>query len=174
MNNTQRDNKPSMEQKEKPQECCRNVMGGGRGYQPKRRYDKSKVQCYYCKIYGHLVNQCRRKKEHYVAATSLVCLAIWLRRILVDLQHEENEAPHVFCDNNLAISLYKNDVFHHKIKLIDTIYHFIRELVSNLEKYVQNFVNLETSWLASFKDIILCITSHEMYKVEFKGDCRKN
>ena len=48
----------------------------------------------------------------------------------------KNEAPHVFCDNNLAIFLYKNDVFHHKIKLIDTIYHFIRELVSNLEKYV--------------------------------------
>ena len=35
----------------------------------------------------------------------------------------------IFCDNNSAISLSKNSVFHQKSKHIDTRFHFIRELV---------------------------------------------
>jgi hypothetical protein len=37
----------------------------------------------------------------------------------------------IFCDNNSSISLSNNNVFHQKRKYIDTLFHFIRELVKN-------------------------------------------
>lgn len=52
-------------------------------------------------------------------------------RLLSDLAHEEKEPTPIFCDNNLAIFLSKNHVFHHMSKHIDTFFHFIRELVNN-------------------------------------------
>ena len=39
----------------------------------------------------------------------------------------------IFCDNNSAIALSKNQLFHKRSKHIDTRYHFIRELVNNKE-----------------------------------------
>jgi hypothetical protein len=56
---------------------------------------------------------------------------LWLRRLLKDLAHMENEPTPIFCDNNSAIQLSKNHVFHKKSKHIDTRFHFIRELVNN-------------------------------------------
>ena len=41
-----------MEQKEKPQECCRNVMGGGRGYQPKGGMTNQKFNVIIVKYMG--------------------------------------------------------------------------------------------------------------------------
>lgn len=54
-----------------------------------------------------------------------------------ELQQGQEEATPVFCDNNSAIALSKNHVFHHKIKHIDTRYHFIREFVNNEEIYLK-------------------------------------
>ena len=45
-------------------------------------------------------------------------------------QTENNPTP-IFCDNSYAITLSKYNVFHKKIKHIDSRYHFIRELVNN-------------------------------------------
>jgi hypothetical protein len=64
----------------------------------------------------------------YVAATRASCQAFWMRRMLKDFFSEHHEP---FCDNNSAIMLSKNHVFHEKTKHIDTRYHFIREFVSN-------------------------------------------
>jgi hypothetical protein len=43
----------------------------------------------------------------------------------------------VFCDNNSAIVLSKNHMFHKKTKHIDTRYHFISELVNNQKNYLE-------------------------------------
>jgi hypothetical protein len=69
----------------------------------------------------------------YVAATSSTCQAVWMRIILKDLLQEQQEPTTVLCDNNSAILLSKNHVFHKKTNHIDTRYHFIRELVNNKE-----------------------------------------
>ncbi|XP_016681202.1 secreted RxLR effector protein 161-like [Gossypium hirsutum] len=37
-------------------------------------------------------------EAEYIAATSAACQAIWLRRVLADLQHEQNGATKIFCD----------------------------------------------------------------------------
>jgi hypothetical protein len=49
----------------------------------------------------------------------------------MDFGYTTKEPISIFCDNNSAISLSKNNVFHQKSKHIDTRFHFIRELVKN-------------------------------------------
>ena len=72
-------------------------------------------------------------EAEYVAATSAACQAIWKRIVLKYLSHNHQEPTIIFCDNNLAIALSKNHVFHKRTKHIDTRFHFIRELVNNKE-----------------------------------------
>ena len=69
-------------------------------------------------------------EAEYVAATSAACQSVWMRRILSDLQHAQNQPTEIFCDNKSAIALSKNHVFHKRSKHIDTRFHFIRELVN--------------------------------------------
>ena len=76
-------------------------------------------------------------EAEYVAATTAACQAVWLRRVMKELQQEHEEPTPVYCDNNSTIALSKNHVFHQKNKHIDTRYHFIRELVNNGEIYLK-------------------------------------
>jgi len=48
----------------------------------------------------------------YIAATSSVCHAIWLRSLLKELQMLQEEATKIFVDNKSALALAKNLVFH--------------------------------------------------------------
>ncbi|CAJ2639360.1 unnamed protein product [Trifolium pratense] len=70
-------------------------------------------------------------EAEYVAATSCVCHAIWLRNLLKELSLPQKEPTKIFVDNKSAIALAKNPVFHDRSKHIDTRYHYIRECVSN-------------------------------------------
>lgn len=76
-------------------------------------------------------------EAEYVVATSASCQAVWMRRVLKDLKQEQEEATKIYCDNNSAIALSKNLVFHKRSKHIDTRYHFIRELISNGEIFLE-------------------------------------
>eukprot|EP00253_Pinus_taeda_P014297 PITA_14297 len=69
----------------------------------------------------------------YVIATVAVCHAMWMRRMLRDLRHDQEGMTTIFCDNTSAIALSKNLVFHKRTKHIDVKYHFIRELINNDE-----------------------------------------
>lgn len=75
-------------------------------------------------------------EAEYVAATGASCQAVWMRRMLKDLRQEQKEATRIYCDNNSAIALSKNPVFHKRSKHIDTRYHFIRELINNGEIFL--------------------------------------
>ena len=76
-------------------------------------------------------------EAEYVAATSTACQVVWMRRVLLDLQHNHEEPTPILCDNKSTIALSKNHVFHKRSKHIDTRYHFIRELVNNGEIYLE-------------------------------------
>ncbi|KAG7565068.1 Zinc finger CCHC-type superfamily [Arabidopsis suecica] len=69
-------------------------------------------------------------EAEYVAATSCVCHAIWLRNLLKELSLPQDEPTKIFVDNKSAIALAKNPVFHDRSKHIDTRYHYIRECVN--------------------------------------------
>ena len=70
-------------------------------------------------------------EPEYVAATSVSCQVVWMRRVLKDLSQNHQEPTIIFFDNNSAITLSKNHVFHKRTKHIDIRFHFIRELVNN-------------------------------------------
>ncbi|KAK2988354.1 hypothetical protein RJ640_001539 [Escallonia rubra] len=66
-------------------------------------------------------------EAEYVAATSTVCHAIWLRSLLKELL---NKSTQIYVDNKSPIALAKNPVFHDRSKHINTRYHFIRESIA--------------------------------------------
>ncbi|XP_058076229.1 phytosulfokine receptor 1-like [Magnolia sinica] len=59
-------------------------------------------------------------EAEYVAASSTVCKAIWLKNILKELKHRQEECTVIYVDNKLAIELAKNSVQHGRSKHIDT------------------------------------------------------
>jgi len=48
----------------------------------------------------------------------------------------------VQCDNNIAIFLANNPTFHAKIKHIDIVYHFVRDMVEDAKVILEKVDNL--------------------------------
>ncbi|KAM1350470.1 hypothetical protein ACFX2F_004419 [Malus domestica] len=76
-------------------------------------------------------------KAEYVATTSSVCHAIWLRNLLKELSMPQEELIEIYADNKSAIALAKNPVFHNMSKHIDTHYHYIRECIARKDVQVE-------------------------------------
>ena len=69
-------------------------------------------------------------EAEYMAATEAVKEVIWLKGLLGDLGViQENIA--VFCDNQSAIFLTKNQTYHARTKHIDVKYHYVREIIES-------------------------------------------
>lgn len=68
-------------------------------------------------------------EAEYVAAASAACQGIWLARLLGELLDCEPEKWTLKIDNQSAIALGKNPVFHERSKHIDICYHFVRDCV---------------------------------------------
>jgi transposase InsO family protein len=71
-------------------------------------------------------------EAEYIGQTQATKEAIWLRRLLKELQiaEEEGQAPAatiIYGDNQGAIALAKNPQFHARTKHIDVQHHFVRE-----------------------------------------------
>ncbi|KAG8503694.1 hypothetical protein CXB51_001702 [Gossypium anomalum] len=67
-------------------------------------------------------------EAEYIAAASAVNQAIWLRKILADLNLFQEGATEILCDNKSAIAIAKNPVFHGRTKHFDIKLHVIREM----------------------------------------------
>ncbi|KAJ8631789.1 hypothetical protein MRB53_025112 [Persea americana] len=70
-------------------------------------------------------------EAEFVAAASCVCEAVWLRRMLETLHHDQQDSTVMFCDNSSTIKLSKNPVMHGQSKHIDVHYHFLRDLTGD-------------------------------------------
>jgi hypothetical protein len=70
-------------------------------------------------------------EAEYVAAASAASQGIWLARLLEELLGDRSVKFIVRIDNQSAISLCKNPVFHERSKHIDVRYHFIRECIES-------------------------------------------
>ncbi|KAK5795584.1 hypothetical protein PVK06_036853 [Gossypium arboreum] len=66
-------------------------------------------------------------EAEYIASAGAVNQAIWLRKLLYDLNEEQVEATEIKVDNQSAIAIAKNPVFHGKTKHFKIKYHFVRE-----------------------------------------------
>ena len=76
-------------------------------------------------------------EEEYPGAVVTTYEAIWLKRLLKDLQEEVSDSMTIYCDNLSSIQLAKNSVFHTRTKHIEVDYHFIRECVLSGEVEIQ-------------------------------------
>nr|GEW53327.1 retrotransposon protein, putative, Ty1-copia subclass [Tanacetum cinerariifolium] len=81
----------------------------------------------YAATLQHMVALSTTEAE-YIALTEAVKEAIWLRGLLEELGVELNIMA-VNCDNQDAIHLSQNHVFHERTKHINVRYHFIREVL---------------------------------------------
>ncbi|PNX56197.1 putative copia-type protein, partial [Trifolium pratense] len=69
-------------------------------------------------------------EAEYRAMAHATSEIIWLRRLLAHLQVEFDSPTILHCDNQAAIHLASNPVFHERTKHIEVDCHFIREFVS--------------------------------------------
>ncbi|KAK5771120.1 hypothetical protein PVK06_047295 [Gossypium arboreum] len=60
--------------------------------------------------------------------STFVNQAIWLRKILADLNLHQREATEIYCDNKSAVAIAKNPVFHGKTKHFSIKLHVVREM----------------------------------------------
>jgi hypothetical protein len=73
-------------------------------------------------------------EAEYVAA-ACVCHAMWLRRLLKEINFAQHEATSIYLNSKSTIELAKNSVHHERSKHIDVKFYFIREQVK--EKKVE-------------------------------------
>jgi len=88
--------------------------------------------------------------------------ALWIKKLFIDLGLMEIIPTLIFCDNQSCIKLSNNLMFHDKSKHIETIYHFIRDLIYKKEICMQYF---------STEDNIVDIFTKALPKPKFE-DCR--
>jgi hypothetical protein len=72
-------------------------------------------------------------EAEFIAATAAVNQALWLQKLLRDLQMEEEEATEISVDNQAAIAISHNPVFHGKTKHFNIKLYFLREVQKNGE-----------------------------------------
>ena len=73
---------------------------------------------------------------------------IWLKHLLQELRFEKDEQMKLICDNQVALHISSNPVFHERTKHIELDYHFIKEKIAS-EYMTTNFVNSMTNYQIS-------------------------
>ncbi|XP_070002273.1 secreted RxLR effector protein 161-like [Nicotiana tabacum] len=67
-------------------------------------------------------------EAEFVAATASINQALWMKKIACDLGLEIKKSTEVFVDNQAAIAISHNPVFHGKIKHFNMKLYFLREV----------------------------------------------
>jgi hypothetical protein len=103
--------------------------------------DDMKSTSGYCFSFGTGIFSWSSKKQEvvaqstaeaeFIAATAAVNQALWLRKLMVDLKEEQASSTKVFVDNQAAIAISSNPVFHGKTKHFNIKLYFIREVQNN-------------------------------------------
>jgi uncharacterized protein (DUF1499 family) len=70
-------------------------------------------------------------KAEYITGTTAACQGVWLARLLAELKSERCMPFLLKMDNQSAIALSKNPIFHDWSKHIDVRFHFIRECIGD-------------------------------------------
>lgn len=77
-------------------------------------------------------------EAEYRAAASAAQESTWLVQLLKDLQQQSDSAVDLYCDNQSAIRLVENPVFHARTKHVEVHHHFIREKVLKEEVHLKH------------------------------------
>lgn len=100
--------------------------------------DRKSTSGYVFMLSSGAVSWCSKKQSvvslstteaEFIAAAFCACQAVWLQRVLEDLNNtSENKGILINCDNSSTIKLSKNPVLHGRSKHIDVRFHFLREM----------------------------------------------
>ncbi|KAE8721307.1 hypothetical protein F3Y22_tig00016563pilonHSYRG00148 [Hibiscus syriacus] len=77
-------------------------------------------------------------EAEYVAATMAIQECILLKRLIQETFYVLDYPVPIHCDNESAIKLAENRVFHARTKHIETLYHFVREKVLTQDIQLSN------------------------------------
>ncbi|KAL5840582.1 hypothetical protein ACOSQ4_013190 [Xanthoceras sorbifolium] len=98
--------------------------------------DRRSTSGYCSYVWGNLVTW-RSKKQAVVSKSSAesefrsmatgICEGIWLKRVMAELGMDDQGSVKIMCDNQAAISMAKDPVFHDKTKHVEIDRHFIKE-----------------------------------------------
>ena len=100
-------------------------------------------------------------KYEYIALTEAIKEAIWLHRVLRELK-VYCETSTMFGDNQSALHLCKNPMFHERTKRMDVRYHFIQEKVADGLMKIKKIslqdnpanVGTKALWFSKFKNCL--------------------
>ncbi|PKI53504.1 hypothetical protein CRG98_026111 [Punica granatum] len=88
-------------------------------------------------------------EAEYRAMTTIVSELLWLRPLLNSLDVYRAGPMHLFCDNQAALHIASNPVFHDRIKHIEIDCHFIRHHLRSgvvATSHVSSCFQLQTKW----------------------------
>ena len=100
--------------------------------------DRKSTSGYCFSLGSRMTSWCSRKQKsvalssvegEYMVASTTLCEAIWLRKLLLNLLKKWIEPTGIMCDNQSCIKLSENSMFHDRSKHIDIRCHFIRDYV---------------------------------------------
>uniref|UniRef100_A0A803Q7J1 Copia protein n=1 Tax=Cannabis sativa TaxID=3483 RepID=A0A803Q7J1_CANSA len=71
------------------------------------------------------------RQAEYRSLANITCEILWLFNILKDFGISHSTPATIYCDNQVALHIPENDVFHERTKHIDIDCHIVRDQVTN-------------------------------------------